>query len=134
MLTNEGFSNRLRSLLGIRPGATVEDVEIIKWGRAFMLPGKTICMVGRQQGENCKLESLTRTQDILLRPANYPGPSCLLLAPAGPHDIEPASSIAAAYSDAPEHALVDVDWRWGSRSGTCRTEAKTKDFFRQMLI
>ena len=46
MLTNEGFSNRLRKLLGTRPSATVEDVEIIKWGRAFILSGKTICMVG----------------------------------------------------------------------------------------
>ena len=60
MLTNEGFSNRLRELLSTRPGANVEDVEIIKWGRAFMLPGKTLCMVGRQQSDNSKLESLAR--------------------------------------------------------------------------
>ena len=60
MLTNEGFSNRLRELLGPRPGASVEDVEIIKWGRAFMLPGKTFCMVGRQQSEN---ESWSHSQE-----------------------------------------------------------------------
>ncbi len=139
MLTSEGFSNRLRKLLGARPGATVEDVEIIKWGRAFMLPGKTICMVGRQQSENSKLESVVRAQDILLRPANYPGPTCLLLAPDGPFDIEGASALSATYSDAPEQAQVDIKW-WvggptrGSETGTCRTEAKTKDFFKQMLI
>ncbi len=134
MLTNEGFSDRLRRLLGIRPGATVEEVEIIKWGRAFMLSGKTICMVGRQQSENDKLESLSRRQDILLRPTNYPGPSCLLLAPEGPHDIELASTLAATYSDAPEQAQVDVEWRWASESGIRRTEAGTKDSFKQMLI
>ena len=119
MLTNEGFSNRLRKLLATRPCATVEDVEIIKWGRAFMLPGKTICMVGRQQSENCKLESLARAQDILLRPADYPGPTCLLLAPDGPQDIETASILAAAYSDAPKQAQVDVEWGGPARQD-CR--------------
>ncbi|MGA2401241.1 MAG: tRNA 4-thiouridine(8) synthase ThiI [Syntrophobacteraceae bacterium] len=134
MLTNEGFSNRLRELLCARPGATVEDVEIIKWGRAFMLPGKTICMVGRQQSENCKLESLARAQDILLWPTNYPGPTCLLLAPVGSEDIEMASSLAASYSHAPKQAQVDVQWRRACDTGTCRPEAGTKDFFKHMLI
>jgi tRNA U34 2-thiouridine synthase MnmA/TrmU len=134
MLTNEGFSNRLRRLLNARPCATVEDVEIIKWGRAFLLPGKTICMVGRQESENHKLESLCRAQDIVLRPAVHPGPTCVLIAPEGPQDIETASALTAAYSDAPKQAQVDIVWTWGSRTGTCRTESKTKEFFKQMLI
>lgn len=134
MLTNEGFSNRLRELLGARPGASVEDVEIIKWGRAFMLPGKTLCMVGRQQSENDKLESLARVTDILLWPINYPGPTCLLLAPDGPENIEMASALAASYSQAPKEAQVDVQWTRGHDTGTCRPEAKSKDIFKHMLI
>jgi tRNA U34 2-thiouridine synthase MnmA/TrmU len=134
MLTNEGFSNRLRELLGTRPGASVEDVEIIKWGRAFMLPGKTLCMVGRQQSENDKLESLARVTDILLWPINYPGPTCLLLAPDGPENIEMASALAASYSQAPKEAQVDVQWTRGHDTGTCRPEAKSKDIFKHMLI
>ena len=134
MLTNEGFSNRLRELLGARPGASVEDVEIIKWGRAFMLPGKTLCMVGRQQSENDKLESLARATDILLWPINYPGPTCLLLAPDGPENIEMASALAASYSQAPKEAQVDVQWTRGHDTGTCRPEAKSKDIFKHMLI
>jgi len=139
MLTSEGFSNRLRNLLDARPRASVEDVEIIKWGRAFILPGRTICMVGRHQSENFKLESPARAQDILLQVSNYRGPTCLLLAPDGPFDVETASTVLATYSDAPNQAQVDVKW-WvggpagGGETGTCRTEVKTKDFFKQMLI
>jgi tRNA U34 2-thiouridine synthase MnmA/TrmU len=143
VLTSESFSNRLRKLLDSCPWATVEDAEIIKWGRAFILPGRTICMVGRHQSENSRLESLARAQDILLLPFNYPGPVCLLLAPDGPSDIETASALLAAYSDAPKQAQVVVKW-WrgpggsaaglGTETGTCRAEAKTKDFFKQMLI
>ncbi len=134
MLTNEGFSNRLRELLSTRPGANVEDVEIIKWGRAFMLPGKTLCMVGRQQSDNSKLESLARAGDILLQPTSYPGPTCLLLAPDGLENIELASALAASYSQAPHQAQVDVQWMQGDNTGTCRAEAKSKDFFKHMLI
>ncbi|HYA39683.1 MAG TPA: tRNA 4-thiouridine(8) synthase ThiI [Syntrophobacteraceae bacterium] len=139
MLTSEGFSNRLRKLLCTRPSATVEDVEIIKWGRAFILSGKTICMVGRRQNENDKLDSLARTQDILLRATGWPGPTCLLVAPDGHRDINLAATLAATYSDAPKQAQVDVQWLAGGQgrggqTGTCSTEAKTKDFFKQMLI
>ena len=134
MLTSEGFSNRLRELLCTRPDASAEDVEIIKWGRAFMLPGKTLCMVGRQLSDNSRLESLARVQDILLWPTNYPGPTCLLLAPDGPEDIEMASALAASYSQAPKQAQVEVQWMQGRNAGTCRPEAKSKDLFKHMLI
>ena len=135
MLTNEGFSNRLRELLSTRPGATVEDVEIIKWGRAFMLPGKTICMVGRQQSDNSKLESLARAQDILLRPTSYPGPTCLLLAPDGLENIEtglgPRSLLQPGAKSGAGRCAVDAA---GDDTGTCRPEAKSKEFFKHMLI
>jgi tRNA U34 2-thiouridine synthase MnmA/TrmU len=139
ILTSEAFSNRLRKLLYLHPSATVEDVEIIKWGRAFILSGGTFCMAGRKESENYKLESLARKPDILLRPVDRPGPSCLLLAPAGREGIDMASAILATYSNAPEHEQVEVRWQTGGQggggeTGTCRAEAKTKDFFKQMLI
>ncbi len=134
MLTSEGFSNRLRKLLGIRPGATVEEVEIIKWGRAFLLHGKTICMVGRQLSENNRLQSLARAHDILLRPANFAGPTCLLLAPDGPEDIELAAVLSATYSNSPKQAQLQIKWTQGSETTTCPVEAKTREFFKTMLI
>ena len=99
-----------------------------------MLHGETLCMVGREQSENSKLEALAGGRHILLWPANYPGPSCLILAPNGSEAIETASALAAAYSQAPKQAPVDVQWRRGHDSGTFRTEAKSKDFFKPMLI
>lgn len=134
MLTSEGFSNRLRNLLGIRPGATVEEVEIIKWGRAFLLPGKTICMVGRQQSDNIRLASLARADDILVRPANFAGPTTLLLAPEGQGDIELAAILTATYGDASKQGQVQIEWTQGSKTATCPVEAKTKDFFKEMLL
>ncbi len=134
MLTMEGFSNRLRRLLGARPGATVRDAEIIKWGRAFMLPGEMLCMVGRQQSDNRKLESLAGAEDILLRPTNYPGPTGLLPAQSLIDAVQTASALVASYSDAPDNARVEIQWRRGNQTGISTAEARRKDFFKDMLI
>ncbi|MDR3570099.1 MAG: tRNA 4-thiouridine(8) synthase ThiI [Syntrophobacteraceae bacterium] len=113
MLTNEGFSNRLRNLLDINPGASVSEVEIIKWGRAFKLPGKTICMVGRNESENHRLEALAGARDIVLRASDHPGPTCVILAGSEPRDLETASSLLASYSAAPKGARVTVEFQEG---------------------
>jgi tRNA-uridine 2-sulfurtransferase len=135
MLTSEGFGTRLRQLLLNYPDATVQDVEIIKWGRAFMLAEKSICMVGRQLSDNQKMESLARAKDVCLRPMNYPGPTCLMVsaeAPAG--DVETAAELVASYSDAPREASVQVEWRHNGKSGIRVAEAKTRVSFKEMLL
>lgn len=139
MLTNEGFANRLRKLLDIIPGATVTDVEIIKWGRAFLLPGNAICMVGRKESENLRLEALARAQDIVLRSSDHPGPTCVILAPEGPFDLETASSLAASYCNVPQGSQVNIEW---SRGGVQRraavanllVQSKAKEFFKSLLL
>ncbi len=135
MLTKEGFSNRLRQLLRIHPEAGVQDVEIIKRGRAFILPGGTICMVGRQESDNIELASHSRDKDIQLRSISHLGPTCLMLAPSSERiDLELAAGLVASYSDAPENAEVEIQWTHGSESGMLRTVAKNSKDFRQWLI
>ncbi len=139
MLTNEGFASRLRKLLEIRPGATVGDVEIIKWGRAFVLPGDTICMVGRKESENSRLEALARPEDIILSGSDHPGPTCVVLAPKETFDPETAASLCASYGDAPEGAQVAVEWRAGGAerkqaAGKITAQPRPKEFFKTFLL
>jgi tRNA-uridine 2-sulfurtransferase len=135
MLTSEGFGKRLRELLRNHPGATVQDAEIIKWGRAFTLPGKSICMVGRQLSDNQKIESLARDGDVCLRPLDYPGPTCLGISVAeSAGDMETAAELVASYSDAPRDALVRVEWRHNGKSGICIAVARTRASFKDMLL
>jgi tRNA U34 2-thiouridine synthase MnmA/TrmU len=135
MLTSEGFSKRLHALLGNYPGATVSDVEIIKCGRAFLLPGKSICMVGRQLSDNLKMESIARDSDVFLRPLDCPGPTSLLLSCEDPSgDMQMAAELVASYSDAPQDTPVAVEWRHNGKSGTCIALAKTRAAFKDMLL
>ena len=139
MLTTVSFANRLRCLLDMNPEATVEDVEIIKWGRAFKLSGKTICMVGRKESENCRLEALAGVRDVVLRASDYPGPTCVLLEGRAPSDLETASSLLASYSDAPEGAQVSMEWHEGGdekklAGGRLLALSRPKEFFKELLI
>lgn len=135
MLTKQGFANRLRQLFRLHPDAAVQDVEIIKRGRAFTLPGGTICMVGRQESDNIELASHARDRDILLRSFSHLGPTCLMLAPPPERtDLEIAAGLVASYSDAPENAEVEIQWTHGTESGVLKTVAKNSKDFREWLI
>lgn len=135
MLTKEGFGNRLRELFRSYPESTASDGEILKWGRAFLLPGKSICVVGRQKSDNHRLESLARDGDVLLRAMDLPGPTCLILSAANVlRDMEPAAQLAASYSDAPADAAVRVRWKHRDRTGIILAEMKPRELFKEMLI
>ncbi|MHC1727083.1 MAG: tRNA 4-thiouridine(8) synthase ThiI [Syntrophobacteraceae bacterium] len=134
MLTNEGFSNRLKRLLLMYPDAAVRDVEIIKWGRAFMISDKTICMVGRNLSDNNKLESLARPGIFVLHPIDNPGPICFMLSADGAPDLQSAASLAASYSDARENATVRVQWKHMGETGICVVDVKNRSSFKEMLL
>ncbi len=135
MLTKEGYSNRLRNLLEGNPSAAPGDVEIIQWGRAFLLPARNICMVGRNQADNAKLEQLVREDDVHLRSYDYPGPVGLIVASTEPMaDLETAAGLIASYGDGPENAPVRVHWKYRGADGLITVEVKAKDSFKKMLI
>ena len=134
MLTSEGFSNRLRELLRTYPEAAARDVEIIKWGRAFVLPGGNICMVGRQQSDNQKLESLAGEGEVRLRPVDYPGPTGIIVSRPSPlADLQAAADLVASYSDGPQNAPARVQWRCGEQSGTIVAQARARNSLKGML-
>jgi tRNA U34 2-thiouridine synthase MnmA/TrmU len=97
LLTDPGFSDRLRELLEARPGSDAVDVERLKIGRHFRLPGGSKAVVGRNHQENEKLKDLVREGDITLRNHELPGPLTLLEAGAAAQDTEMAAALTARY-------------------------------------
>ncbi|MEN6437314.1 MAG: tRNA 4-thiouridine(8) synthase ThiI [Syntrophobacter sp.] len=135
MLTKEGFSSRLRSLLSANADATAGDVEIIKWGRAFRLPARNICMVGRNLADNTKLDQLAREDDIHLRSYDYPGPTGLIVASPSPmEDIDTAAGLVASYGDGPRNTPIRVHWRHKGNTGYITVEVKARDSYKEMLL
>lgn len=77
----------------------ISDMDILRLGRHFRLPGGAKVISGRDEGENRALQSYFREGDLLLEVADFGGP-LVLLRKAEEGDIERAAQIAITYSDA----------------------------------
>ena len=108
LLTDPGFSKRMKELLLYFPDFSLNDVHLLKVGRHFRLSPKLKLVVGRNEEENQKIQTFSDEGDILLRLLRFPGPLCLLRGEAGEEDIEKAAAITARYSKAKDLKEVNV--------------------------
>jgi len=108
LLTEPGFSRRLKDLLDHRPQAQVAEVVLLKHGRHLRLSPQAKLVVGRNQGENRTLEGLAPPEAIPLVTLGYPGPLGLYLGPAPAPELELAARVVAGYSKAPPEQPVKV--------------------------
>jgi tRNA-specific 2-thiouridylase len=137
LLTDPGYAARLKELLA-RQGRQVSrrDFEALKWGRHFRLSGGVKAVVGRTQRENEALLALRAPESLLLKVLNYPGP--LVLVSGEPTEVEMtlAAGLAAAYSDAPTGAEVEVAAEREAEAPprSLRLTVPPKDRFKDMLI
>lgn len=108
LLTDAGFSNRLRDFIKFNGKPNVADVMLLKVGRQFRLSPDLKLVVGRNQAENKELESFKK-DNMLLEAKDYAGPIGLLIGKHNSEEIKLASSIVARYSDSPKEQLIDVE-------------------------
>lgn len=116
LLTDPGFSNRLRRLLEERPLAGPREMTLLRHGRHFELGDGFRLLVGRNKADNDALARLIAPSDIGLKWADGPGPQGLI--PLGDHrppsawQIDLAARIVVAYTkaqgaDAPVEITAD---------------------------
>lgn len=78
-LTQAGFAGRVKDLFDNNPACSLEDIELLKFGRQFWVNGVRM-IVGRNEKDNMRLESLLGDNDILIKPKEIAGPSVFLRA------------------------------------------------------
>lgn len=76
LLTDPGFSERLRELFSHWPDCAGSDVELLKFGRHFWVENVLI-VVGRNEGENEEIKKLSKKDDVSIEP-DFPGPTILI--------------------------------------------------------
>ncbi len=130
ILTKEGFSRKLRELLATMPEAGVREVELLKYGRHFRLPGRTILCLGRSKADNERLLGLSKEKDVVLKVPTHPGPVGLLFG-AGKEgsDLRMAAEIVTAFSDVDHGERVNVRWRKGKEEGLISVKNTGRDPF-----
>jgi tRNA-specific 2-thiouridylase len=95
LLTDVGFSNRLKEFIQ-HDSLEVEDIDVLKAGRHIRLPQGAKLVVGRNQEDNEKLETIESTRyDKITQ--NKTGPLSLLQKGASDADKHLAAQIVATY-------------------------------------
>jgi len=109
LLTDPIFSKKIKHLL--KGGKlSLNEIELLKLGRHFLLKEGVKLIVGRNKIENTMILKLAIEGDTCLQAVDYPGPIGLLRKrDAGDEILLLAASITARYSDAP-HARTKVEY------------------------
>lgn len=113
LLTDPMFSKRLRELFAERPVPSVREIELLKHGRHFRLPGGEKTVVGRNQRDNTAIENLQSPEDCVLKMEGFPGPTALIPGGGGEDARRHAASLCVLYGDAPPNVAVRVQCRQG---------------------
>jgi len=97
LLTDKGFSQRMRDLMKHTPDFELNDVKLLKLGRHFRLTPKAKLVIGRNETENEKLMNLGVPGDILLDAREIPGPLAILRGKIDNTNITLSASIVSTY-------------------------------------
>jgi tRNA-specific 2-thiouridylase len=134
LLTDPGYAARLKELLRHVREASRPDLELLKYGRHFRLPGGAKAVVGRTERENEAIQALKTPGNFLLQGEQYPGPLVLGCGVETREDLEAAAGLAAAYSDAPEGTPVTIIAGPGGPDRVFHLTTPTKDRFKPWLV
>jgi tRNA U34 2-thiouridine synthase MnmA/TrmU len=111
LLTDPGFSRRMRDLMSHHPDFSMHDVHLLKMGRHFRLSPKVKLVVGRNEEDNRKIETFSLAEDLLFKVSNFPGPLSLLRGKPGNGEIDKAAAITAYYSKAKDLTKIEVTYK-----------------------
>ena len=134
LLTDKGFSRRLKDLLSSSPNPDLYEIEILKLGRHFRIGSNTKLVVGRNKRENQAIHSLLKEKDLLLRTVDVPGPTVLVLGDPSSEFEELAASMAVSYSDAEDDEVTEVSLIGRGMDRIVKARGRNKDGLRRYMI
>ncbi len=108
LLTDPGYSARLRDLWAHDPGAGALEINLLRVGRHFRPGPGCKVVVGRDETENRALEAFIGPGDALLYLKDHQGPMTLVRGRYGPEEVALAASLTVRYGDVPGKAAAEV--------------------------
>lgn len=110
LLTDPEFAHRMRDLVNTCD-ASVNDVNLLKVGRHFRFDSETKVIVGRNEDDNAKIDTLSREGDVLLNLVDMPGPLTLMRGEITDEKIQTAARLTARYGKSNFLSVVKVSVR-----------------------
>jgi tRNA U34 2-thiouridine synthase MnmA/TrmU len=135
LLTDVGYSRRLKDLFDHQSECTEEELHLLKYGRHFRLAPDAKLIVGRTQKDNERILKYHNPQtDTVIDVKDHPSPIGLVPR-GGPKDvIYLASSICVAYSKASNLTPIDVVVETPQGRQTIQVIGIPTEDFKKLLI
>ena len=109
LLTDKGYSDRLRDLFDHQDSCSEEELYLLKYGRHLRLNKNTKIVVGRTKKDNEQIKKYYNSaMDILIKVKNFPGPTVLVPHGSSKDVVALAASICTGYSKAPTDTQVEA--------------------------
>lgn len=102
LLTDPGFSERLRDLFRYNEDPQANEIQLLKVGRHFRLSPFFKVVVGRDEAENNILETLLLPGDWRLEAIDHGGPVTVARGKVGPGEMEWAAQATLRYGKCPK--------------------------------
>jgi tRNA U34 2-thiouridine synthase MnmA/TrmU len=108
LLTDVGYSNRLRDLLAHTERLTFDDLNLLRMGRHFRLDAQTKLIIGRNENDNKLLDFHRKEHHYRLEVLDCGSPVTLLIGNPSEENLIKAASLTARYSSLKDTPLVPV--------------------------
>jgi len=110
LLTDPGFARRIKDLIA-HNSLNLDSVRLLKFGRHFRLSENSKLIVGRDEKENEKLQSLVKDDDICLSLKDRGGPLSILQGSSDEEMIKRAAGIVAQHTKYRDDETLDILYR-----------------------
>ena len=135
LLTDKGFSTRLKDLFDHVGECTEAEVHLLKFGRHFRLNPQAKLIVGRTEKDNESILTYHDPQhETVFDVRDYPSPIGLLQGAAERNTVLLAAAICVGYSRAPKLSAVDVVVQSAAGKETIQAIAVLPDDVRKLMI
>ncbi len=101
LLTESAFASKIEDVMN-HGTFNIDDIDLLKAGRHLRLPDGAKLVIGRDQGDNEKLEKVEHDGYIRAKASDISGPSALISKDATVSDISLAASLILTYTKAPK--------------------------------
>jgi tRNA-uridine 2-sulfurtransferase len=133
-LTEKFFTRRLRDLFASRAEPEIREIEVLKLGRHFRIAPNAKLVVGRDEKENQRLESIYRESDLILTGPDDPGPTVLGFGEFTDEHMALAAAITASYSDVKDGDKICIRAVKGGKERILKCTSPGKEEFRRYMI
>ena len=135
LLTDPGFSKRVKDLLEHHAECQERDFELLKCGRHFRLHNTYKVVVGRTTEDNRRISKLIDPdKDIKLSMMDIPGPTVLIPFGAPEEIVHEAATLCAVYSKAQAGQSVRVSVKGPGWSAVITVQGGGREKYHPYLI